>query len=190
MGPRPHLLAHPQRPGNRLARQRPWPRHPDPALVGDWTFDCPRDGAYPNLISSGLSAKVVEQVEQMDDPLGKYIRFTGKGYLEVPPDPRLNQSKACTVETWVRPADPKRDGCILNKQIVWSWGYALESQGTYVVADGLRTQTGPGPLRAKAPFSPEAWTHVVAVFAPNGALRLYANGTLIAEHKAQPMVVR
>ncbi|MFW6163704.1 MAG: DUF5703 domain-containing protein, partial [Planctomycetota bacterium] len=42
----------------------------DPALVGDWTFAEPKDGAFPNAAGPSLPAKIVGDVKVVADPRG------------------------------------------------------------------------------------------------------------------------
>ena len=153
-------------------------------LVGDWTFDELKNGAYANASGTGLDAKAFEQVEHVDDKDGKYVRLNGKGYLEVAPDPRLDFSKAGTLEAWVRP----KGGCIIGKQIVWMWGFVLWAEQDGLGLDALRTNSG--WLSGQCKFSPGAWTHVAGVFETCGSWRLYANGKLIGEKKPHALVIR
>jgi len=157
----------------------------DAALVGDWTFDETKDGVYPNIITTGLTAKVVGEVQPVDDKDGRYVRFNGKGYLEVAPDPRLDYSKALTVEAWIH---PKSAGCIVSKEIVWSWGYQLTLQDGQAMIDTLRVDTGP----IGGPYAPsgDGWQHVVGVLHGFGGQRVYLNGKLIAERNAHSAVLR
>ncbi|NQT21001.1 MAG: PKD domain-containing protein [Planctomycetes bacterium] len=157
-------------------------------LVADWTFDGPRNDAYPNLAGEGLAAKVVGEVQQVNDKDGGYVRLNGNGYLDVAPDTRLDVSTACTLEVWVRPVN-KHNGCIVSKEIVWSWGFWFGLQWDTVFLDTLRGADH-GWLSARSDFSSTTWTHLVAVLDVNGAHRIYSNGKLIGEHAAQPMVVR
>ena len=156
----------------------------DPALVADWTFDELKDG-YPNVIAQGLAAKVAGEVPRVEDKDGKFLRFDGKGYLEVAPDTRLDFSKACSLEAWIRPKQAA--GTIVCRQAVWSWGFRLGLSGGLVL-DALRTVEP--PLCAPSTFNTDAWTHVAAVMAGGGAQQLFIGSKLVAEQKAHPLVVK
>ena len=153
-------------------------------LVGDWTFDKAEDGAYENVAADGLAAKVVGGVQHVADGDGGFIRLDGNGYLEVAPDPRLDISRACTIEAWIR---PKNEGAIVSRQIVWMWGFSFRTDTGGLLLDALRTNRG--PLGTKYQYPADEWTHVVAVMGPCGFRQLYANGKLLAEQKEHVLLI-
>ena len=154
-------------------------------LVGDWTFDEPKDGAYPNAAGNGLAAKTCDQVEHVVENGSAFARFSGRGYLEVAPDPRLDISKACTIEAWIR---PKKEGCIVSKQIVWMWGFLMCAQGDGLSLDALRTTTGGMSVQHQIPK--DTWTHVAGVFDACGRWQLHAGGKLLKEQGPHPLLIR
>jgi len=156
----------------------------DAHLVGDWTFDRPKDGAYPNIAGEGLDAKIIGQVEHIQDAPGGYVRLTGKGYLNVASDKRLDISKALTMEAWIR---PKEGGCLFARQRVWMWGFCLQARRDWLMLDGLRTSWM--AMETPYKFSPDKWTHVVGVLGPGGLWQLWADGKLVKEYKTKPMII-
>ncbi len=157
----------------------------DEGLIADWTFDKLKDGAYANVAGTGLAARVMGEVEHIEDKDGRYVRLARKGWLEVAPDPRLDASAALTLEAWVRPTQP---GILVVRQMVWMWGMIVRIDPNAVVADAFRT-TG---MHLQAPFNfpKDAWTHLVVAFGPSGAWKMYANGALIGERDAMPAPVK
>ena len=154
-------------------------------LIADWTFDELKDGAYANVAGQGLAAKVMGEVEHVEDKDGKYVRLARKGWLEVAPDSRLDASAALTIEAWVRPAGP---GILIVRQQVWMWGMILRIDPNSVMADAFRT-TG-STLQAPFTFPKDSWTHLVVAFGGSGAWKIYANGKLAGEREAMPAPVR
>ena len=163
-------------------------REPDAndGLVGDWTFDQVKDGAYPNAAAGeGLAARVCDPVEQGDENGARFVRLNGNGHLEVAPDPRLNFCKAATLEAWIR---SRQGGCIISKEIVWQWGFVMSARRDALNLDALRTSTG--SLSAPVNLTGGTWTHVVGVLDGGGHWLLYADGKLIGEQKPHTLLIR
>jgi len=154
----------------------------DSALVGYWTFEERRDGAFPSLGRADLPAKAVGDIEVVDAPAGKAVRLAGDGHLEVPDDPRLDLTRAVTLAAWVcRSPKATRDGRILDKSKAGtSNGYLMDTWP----GNALRMIVQPGTLVHKNALEPGRWTHVAATFASGGGQRLYVDGRLVAEERA------
>ena len=158
-------------------------------LVGDWTFDDPpKDGAFPNVASKGLAAKLnhfdpKKSPKHIREGDRGFVRLDGQGYLEVPPDPRLDMTKHCTIEAWIRNAN----GMIACKQAVWIWGFVLWVNPHGLLTDALRV--GDNALAGAYEFPKDRWTHVAAVFDVNGHWMLYANGKLVGEKKLDVLII-
>ncbi|HUU95523.1 MAG TPA: LamG-like jellyroll fold domain-containing protein [Phycisphaerae bacterium] len=157
----------------------------DEGLIADWTFDELKAGAFANVAGEGLAARVVGEVQHVDDKDGKYVRLARKGWLEVGQDARLDASAALTVEAWVR---PKGSGHLIQRQVVWMWGVVVWVDPDAISVDAFRTDGG--GLRGGYKFAQDAWTHVAAVFGGSGAWRIYADGKLVAERRAMAAPVR
>jgi len=155
----------------------------DAGLLGNWDFEKIVYGAYRNTVGLGLSAKVVGEVERLEENGRKYLRFGGKGHLEVPQDRSLNMSKACTVEVWIRPGEGGYGGPIIGKFSTDWWGFLLEME-----ANSLRLRCM-GDLSAKYTLPPDVWTYVAAVMGGNGMLQIYVNGKLLKEQKPHAFIV-
>jgi hypothetical protein len=159
-------------------------------LVGDWTFDDPpKDGAFPNVVGEGLAAKL----NSFDSKKGPahiregdrgFVRLDGQGYLEVPPDPRLDMTRHCTVEAWIRNAN----GMLVCRQMVWMWGFMFSVNQHGLLTDALRVH-GSMYLEGAYEFPKDTWTHVAAVFDVNGHWLLYANGKLVGEKKLDVLII-
>jgi len=156
----------------------------DKDLVGDWTFDRRENGAYPNVAGDGLAAKVTGQVEHVEEEGGGYVRLTGKGYLRVATEPRLDISKALTMEAWIR---PQEGGGLFARQRTWMWGFCFRAYRRGMMLDGLRIHSS--ALETGYNFSPDEWTHVVGVLGPGGLWQLWADGKLVKGYKTKPMII-
>jgi len=158
-------------------------------LVGDWTFDDPpKDGAFPNVAGEGLAAKLnhfdpKKSPEHIREGDRGFVRLDGQGYLEVAPDPRLDMTKHCTVEAWIRNAN----GMIVCKQMVWMWGFMFSVNPHGLLTDALRVHSN--ALECAYEFPKDTWTHVAAVFDVNGHWMLYANGKLVGEKKLNVLII-
>jgi len=155
-------------------------------LVGDWTFDELKDGAFANSVDTGLVAKVVGDVQALADGAWKYARFGGKGYLEVATNSALDFT-TCTLEAWIRPAKGG-GGLLVSKSMVWMWGFTFGVKPDGLELDALRTDSG--PMGGACAFTPDGWTHVAGVIDFSGHWQLYANGKLVAEQQPHPLVLR
>ena len=98
-------------------------------MVGDWTPGSRRDNIIPNARGEHLPAKIVGELPLTDSTHGKAAHFTGKGYLEIAHDPRLNLTKALTLDAWIRPAVlPGGGGRIIDKsEVGTSNGFLLDT---------------------------------------------------------------
>ena len=150
----------------------------DVSLVGDWTpVETVETISFPTARGKHLSAKIVGELPLTDSTHGKAAHFTGKGYLEIAHDPRLNLTKALTLDAWIRPAVlPGGGGRIIDKSEV----------GT---SNGFLLDTHPGPARLivdagaasyEAKFQPDKWVHVAATVAPDGKIAMYVDGKPVA----------
>jgi len=153
----------------------------DPALVGHWTFDNLKDGAFANRAAAGLPAKVVGDVAVVEAAGGKAARLSGRGYLEVAHHAGLNLRKAVTLAAWVRPAaGSAADGRILDKSRAGtSNGYLLD---TWPGGSSLRIITEAGTLIDKASLPAGKWSHAAGTF-DGGRLCLYLNGKRVASRR-------
>jgi hypothetical protein len=164
-----------------LAQNKPGELAKDPALVGDWAFDNRSGQAFPSLAADGLPARIVGNVEVVDAPTGKAIRLTGAGYLEIAHGPKVNLTRACTLEAWVCPKSfPPGGGRIIDKtEVGTSTGYLID---TYP-GNSLRLICDRGTLSHNARLAPGQWAHVGATVAPDGTLTLYLNGKAVASQR-------
>lgn len=159
-------------------------------LVADWTFDELHDEGYANIAGTGLLARVVGKVQHVDDAAGRYVHLTGRGYLEVAKDARLDISQTATLECWIRPS-AQANGYVISKSLVWSYGVSLEvnaAGGGSCTLDAVRLNSG--ALVAKSPLPQDTWTHIVAVLYGGGAQRIYINGECKAELPPRVQVIR
>ena len=151
----------------------------DPALVGDWTFGDPKDGAFANAALPELPAKIVGDVKMLDEPDGKCVRLAGRGYLEVAHHPTLDLTRACTLEAWIAPDKlPGGGGRILDKsKAATANGYLLDT----FPGNSLRLIAEPGTLVHKANLRPGKWAHVAATYdAGTGRQCLFVDGRQVA----------
>jgi hypothetical protein len=151
----------------------------DPALVVDYVLSQTRDRVCPNAAGEGLAAQVVGEVEVTESAL----RFTGKGYLEVPFDPRLEPQEAYTLEAWICPDDlPEMGARIIDKVTAGvDDGYLLDT----CPRSSLRLITEHGVLGFDARLTPGQWAHVAGTFEIGGELRLYLDGRQVASTPAR-----
>ncbi len=154
----------------------------DPARIGAWAFGERKGNAFPSAATEGLDAKVAGDVEAVDSPHGKALRLTGKGYLEVPPHPKLDITKEVTLAAWVCPKVLPPSGVrILDKtQVGTSNGYLLDT----CPGNSLRMIVERGTLGHDAKLKPDEWVHVAATVDAQGRQALYVNGKPVASHKA------
>ena len=158
-------------------------------LVGDWTFDDPlKEGAFPNVAGEGLAAKLNRFDPQKGPaPIREgdrgFVRLDSQAYLEVAPDPRLDMTRHCTVEAWIRNAN----GMLVCKQVAWMWGFTFSVNPQGLATDALRVNVP--NLECAYDFPKDTWTHVAVVFDVNGHWMLYANGKLVGEKKLNVLII-
>ena len=164
-----------------LAANEPGRPAQDESLLGDWTFENREGNVFPNALGSRLPAKIVGQLEVVDSPLGKAIRLTGKGFLEIAHDASLNLNQGGTLSAWVRPeAMPSGGGRIIDKcGYGMANGYVLDTHP----GNSLRLITERGSPTADAKLAKGKWTHVAGTANADGTLSLYVDGKLAASQQ-------
>jgi hypothetical protein len=150
-------------------------------LVGDWDFGKREGDRFPNAASEKHPAKIVGELEVVDSPHGRAIRLTGKGYLEIAPDPTLDLIRGCTLEAWICPKElPLAGARIIDKTTVGgSDGYLLDT----CPRNSLRMIVERGTLAVDARLAPDQWVHVAATADAEGTQAIYVNGKCVVSHK-------
>jgi len=157
-------------------------------LVGDWSFEDSRDGAFVSNVGDGPAARIVGDVKIVEHAGRKCAWLGGDGYLEVANNSKLNFTMGCTLEAWVAPEKLSGGGGrIIDKSMSGtSNGYLLD---TYP-GNSLRMIVEAGTLSYDAKFKPGEWAHVAATFdARGGEARLYINGSPVASSRGEPDTV-
>lgn len=162
----------------QLARNPQASPQNDPALVADWLFDRADGGVCPNPPNPDLVPRIVNDVQIVDSDGGKVARFSGKGFLEVPSDPRLTLT-AYTLEAWIKPGELPATGSRLIDRCTAGVddGYLLDT----CPKNNLRFISERGHVTYWADLRPGIWAHVAATFDPVAGLRLYLNGQPVAQ---------
>lgn len=157
-----------------LAKGEPSPLDHDAALIGDWKLGMRNGDTVPNSAGEQLAARVVGEANVVDGPQGKVLQLTGKGYLEVAADPRLECPSSVTLEAWISPDSLTQGGArILDKSRVGtSNGYLLDTHP----GNSLRLIVERASLTHDAKLAAGKWTHVAATADPNGTVALYVDG--------------
>ncbi|MCE5238720.1 hypothetical protein LLH23_09530 [bacterium] len=147
-------------------------------LVVDFLFDRATGDACPNPPNPDLLAKPVGEVAIVDSEGGKVARFAGKGFLEVPCDPRLTLTTAYTLEAWIKPEVLPDSGARLIDRVTAGVddGYLLDT----CPKSSLRLITERGHAGYGANLPPGQWAHVAATFDAQAGLRIVLNGKLVA----------
>lgn len=156
----------------------------DAALVGDWRFDAPRDGAFANLAGGQpLPAKIVGKHKMADGADGPVIDLSGEGYLEVAHDARLDLARGATLSAWICPGKQgPGGGRIIDKGTAGgSDGYMLDTHP----GNSLRLITERGSLAYDAKLKPDAWVHVAATVDGEGGLALYVDGREVSARRQE-----
>lgn len=165
-----------------LARSKEAALRGDSALVGDWRFDSPKNGAFAGAAAAILPATIVGDVQTVDEPDGKAARFTGKGWIEIAYDPRLDLAQAVTLDAWIAPEKLPGGGArIIDKSRAGtSNGYLLDT----FPGHSLRMILEPNTLIHDANLPTGKWSHVAATYdAESGEQKLYLNGKVVASQK-------
>ena len=152
-------------------------------LVFDFFFDRATDGTCPNPPNPDLLARPVGEVAIVDSEGGKVARFDGKGFLEIPCDPRLTLTEAYTLATWIKPGELPDTGARLIDRVTAGVddAYLFDT----CPKDSLRLITERGHLGYAAKLAPGQWAHVAATFDAQAGLRMYLNGKLVASAPCQ-----
>jgi hypothetical protein len=162
----------------------------DPSLIGDWMPGNRNADMAPNRRGPYLTAKIVGDLPLVDSPRGKAAHFTGRGYLEIAHDPRLDLTEALTLDAWIRPASlPQGGGRIIDKsEVGTSNGFLLDTHP----GNSLRLIVAAGVATFDAQLPADKWVHVAATAAGDGKLALYVNGKEVqaTRGQSQPVIDR
>jgi len=156
----------------------------DDTLVGDWQMGTIRNNSVQNLAHRELPAQVVGQSRLVDNGATQpAIELSGKGFLEVPHDKRLDLAAGCTLAAWICPQQHGPGGArILDKsEVGTSNGYLLD---TYP-GNSLRLITERGTLSHDAKLRAGQWVHVAATVDAEQGLALYVDGKQVASKQGQ-----
>ena len=151
---------------------------PAPGVIGDWIFDEPVEGVYPNRANPATPARLVGEGAPAERDGVRALRFAGKGYLEVAHDPSLMPGADCTLEAWVAP-EAMQVGCQLIGNTFGGnpYGYLLGMTG----APGAWTQFGRWTLSGGTTEIGK-WAHVATTIDLSAnKQKLYLNGALVGE---------
>jgi hypothetical protein len=159
--------------------------------VGNWLCAEVSDGLVPNRAGPDLPAKINGELAVADTaagPAGRVLRFSGKGFLEVPHDPRLMLHAAYTLDAWICPKTfPAMGARIIDKlKAGVDNGYLLDT----CPGNALRLITEQGHLGYNAKLAPDCWVHVTATFEATAGLCLYIDGKLVASCPPKPPPTR
>lgn len=110
------------------------------------------------------------------------LSFDGDGDFVEVPTLRYDDSRAATLEAWVRPR-ARQDGANLFSWLGPHWISVYQSGGQWGV--GQRASDGRGQLRASAgAYHVHEWTHVAGVFKGN-QMQLFVNGRPVGTGEGQ-----
>jgi len=141
----------------------------------------------------GLDGKIIGDVEQVTEGDRTCIRVKGRGsHVKAEPDRRLNFSKSCTLEAWVRPKTTQglsgSAGIIMDKSRGGApGGFRLDIHNG-ISAKGMYGSEVAWP-RASYKYPADSWTHIAAVYDANSMRKVYIAGKLRAELKRGVLVV-
>jgi hypothetical protein len=155
----------------------------DKSMVADYIFDHEENGFYANRANSDLSAKIIGEIKPIDTDYGKAIKFTGKGYLEVKPDIRLDLNEAYTLEAWIRPETFPQNGSRIIDRITAGKndGYLLDT----CPGNSLRLMAQRWGAGFNAEFAVGEWAYIAGTFDINGEISIYLNGKLVASNSVK-----
>jgi hypothetical protein len=151
----------------------------DPALVGEWAPGELSGGAVANQAADALAARCVGDLKPVQADGTKALEFTGKGYLEIANDDRLNLAGGLTLEAWIAPdrIGPEGARIIDRSPVGTSEGYLLDTWP----GNSLRLIAPTGTIRHDARLAPGKWVHVAGTLDPaTGQEVLYVGGKAAA----------
>jgi hypothetical protein len=126
----------------------------------------------------------LEKVPMKENSAPQAMQFSGKGFLEIQHDPRLDLLDGFTLDAWICPGElPAGGGRIIDKCTAGTGdGWTFDT----FPGNDLRLITRHGAVNHKAGLAPGTWVHVAASHDPVGELRLYVNGQQVAAAPVQP----
>jgi hypothetical protein len=113
---------------------------------------------------------------------GDALKFQGRSYVDCGNATNLQPADAFSISVWVYPTK----GGDYPRIVSMEMAYELRWQSYRTNPGPLRFEGGFGTVRATRTPPYEKWHHIVVTFGSNrdgGVLRMYHNGTLIAEQQ-------
>jgi len=172
-------------------------------LVGYWNFEYSNStGVYGNATWADFATfeNGVDQTNLTTSKFGNAVYLDGSTYLSVPDASNLDGDGAwteITLETWVYPTASGNNGIILakrgNAEAEKSYQIGFDSAGTNQVFCGMYTSTSTyeETSYADAPtLSTNTWHHVACTYTAGDAIKLYINGSFVAENTDGTLAVR
>jgi len=152
-------------------------------LVADWDFARRQGEAFVAGPGDDLQAKSVGEIGVVDAPVGKAVRLSGDGYLEIAHNEWLDGLGSFTLAAWICPGVMgERGGRIIDKcEVGFNDGFLLDT----FPGRSLRLITPRGSASYDAQLPAGEWTHVAATYDPEGDIRLFVAGNRVTAQEIE-----
>lgn len=141
------------------------------------------DGAVDQAMNHIIEA---EGLIVMGFPPAAYAELDGRTGMEIAPDPifQFQPGDSLWVEAWVEPLRFGSGGAIVSKGSGSNYQLQIDKSGhlafSYYSQGEWRSLIAPEPLEVNA------WQHVACHFDASGSIRLFVDGTLVAQKDGMP----
>jgi hypothetical protein len=152
---------------------------PARGLVAEYRFE-KLDGQTVPDQQGRWPGRVVGEVRLAEGRHGQALALDGKGYVEIPGSDKPVYERGLSVEAWIRPERLAAGRIVDRSTPATSDSFCLDTHP----GDAIRLITPAGTIHVEKVLALGRWTHVVAVYDPEGGeLAVYLDGKLAA---AQP----
>jgi len=154
-----------------------------PGLVAEYRFESIDGGVVPEKTTK-WPGRVVGRVALAPGRSGQALALDGNGFIEIPGSEKLVFSRGLSIEAWICP-DRLSAGRIVDRSTpATSDSFCLDTHP----GDSVRFITPAGTIDSPKALAIGRWTHVIAVYDPDGfELAIYLDGKLAVARPCGPV---
>jgi len=150
--------------------------------IGNWKLDEGFGGSALDSSGNGFNGALTNGPVWTAGRSGSALVFDGvNDYVDLGNPPALQITGAMTLSAWVNPKSTLYNGRIISKGSgpgLRGWSLNVENYNVFEFSVAANTNDAATWVDSTTQVPLNTWTHVVGVFQPGAALRIYINGVL------------
>ena len=150
--------------------------------IGNWKLDEGFGGSALDSSGNGFNGALTNGPVWTAGRSGSALVFDGvNDYVDLGNPPALQITGGMTLSAWVNPKSTLYNGRIISKGSgpgLRGWSLNVENYNVFEFSVAANTNDAATWVDSTTQVPLNTWTHVVGVFQPGAALRIYVNGVL------------